>query len=57
MKKVNSSVQRRDKKTRKAKQLMKMIAVGLDQSIERLTAESKVAGSIPGARPILKVLK
>ena len=36
---------------------MKMIAVGLDQSIERLTAESKVAGSIPGAGPILKVLK
>ena len=35
-KKVNSSEQRRDKKSRKAKHLMKMIAAGLDQSIERL---------------------
>ena len=32
-------------------------AVGLAQSVERLTAERKVAGSIPGAGPILRVLK
>ena len=34
---------------------MKMIVAELDQSIERLTAESKVAGSIHGAGPILRV--
>ena len=32
-------------------------AAGLAQSIERLTAEREVAGSIPGAGPILRVLK
>ena len=32
-------------------------AAGLAQSVERLTAEREVAGSIPGARPILRVLK
>ena len=32
-------------------------AVGLAQSVKRLTAERKVAGSIPGAGPILRVLK
>ena len=30
---------------------------GLAQSVERLGAEREVAGSIPGARPILRVLK
>ena len=30
---------------------------GLAQSVEHLTAERKVAGSIPGAGPILRVLK
>ena len=30
---------------------------GLAQSVERLTAERVVAGSIPGAGPILRVLK
>ena len=30
---------------------------GLAQSVERLTAEREVAGSIPGAGPLLKVLK
>ena len=30
---------------------------GLAQSVERLTAEQEVAGSIPGAGPILRVLK
>ena len=29
----------------------------LAQSVERLTAEQKVVGSIPGAGPILRVLK
>ena len=29
----------------------------LDQSVERLTAEREVGGSIPGAGPILRVLK
>ena len=29
---------------------------GLAQSVERLTAEREVAGSIPGGGPILKVL-
>ena len=32
-------------------------AVGLAQSVERLTAEREVAGSISGAGPILRVLK
>ena len=32
-------------------------AAGIAQSVERLTAERKVAGSIPGAGPILRVLK
>ena len=30
---------------------------GLAQSVERLTAEREVAGSIPGAGPTLRVLK
>ena len=30
---------------------------GLAQSVERMTAEREVAGSIPGAGPILRVLK
>ena len=32
-------------------------AAGLAQSVERLTAEWEVAGLIPGAGPILRVLK
>ena len=32
-------------------------AAGLAQSVERLTAEREVAGSIPGAVPSLRVLK
>ena len=32
-------------------------AAGLAQSVERLTAEWEVAGSIPGSGPILGVLK
>ena len=32
-------------------------AAGLPQSIERLIAERKVAGSIPGVGPILRVLR
>ena len=31
-------------------------AAGLAQSVERLTIERKVVGSIPGAGPILRVL-
>ena len=34
-----------------------LTAAGLAQSVERLTAERGVAGSIPGAGPILRVLK
>ena len=30
---------------------------GIAQSVERLTAEREVAGSIPGAGPLLRVLK
>ena len=33
------------------------LAAGLSQSVERSTAEREVAGSIAGARPILRVLK
>ena len=33
-----------------------LTAAGLAQSVERLTAEREVAGSIPGAGPILRVL-
>ena len=33
-----------------------MAAAGLAQSVERLTAEREVAGSIPGVGPILRVL-
>ena len=32
-------------------------AAALAQSVERLTAEREVAGSIPGIGPILRVLK
>ena len=34
-----------------------MTAAGLAQSVERWTAEWEVAGSIPGAGPILRVTK
>ena len=34
-----------------------LTVAGLAQSVERLTAEWKVAGSIPGAGPLLRVLK
>ena len=37
--------------------LIIVTAAGLSQSVERLTAEREVAGSIPGIRPILWVLK
>ena len=33
------------------------ILAGLSQSVERLTADREVAGSIPGAGPLLRVLK
>ena len=35
-------------------QLVKL--AGLAQSVERLTAEREIAGSIPGVGPILRVL-
>ena len=35
----------------------KSSVAGLAQSVERLTAEREVAGSIPGAGPLLRVLK
>ena len=34
-----------------------LTASGLAQSVERLTTEQEVAGSIPGAAPLLRVLK
>ena len=34
-----------------------LTAAGLAQSVERVTAERKVAASIPAAGPILRVLK
>ena len=34
-----------------------LTVAGLAQSVERLTAEREVAGSIPEARPTLRVLK
>ena len=37
--------------------LFLLLLVGLAQSVERLTAEREVTGSIPGAGPILRVLK
>ena len=37
--------------------LTRLTAEGLAQSVERLTAERELAGSIPGVRPILRVLK
>ena len=37
--------------------LIFLTAAGLAQSVERLTAEREVVGSIPGAGPILRVLK
>ena len=39
------------------KPMLGLTAAGLAQSVERLTAEWEVAGSIPGAGPILRVLK
>ena len=36
---------------------MYMRRAGLAQSVERLTAEQEVVGLIPGAGPILRVLK
>ena len=36
---------------------LNLTAAGLAQSVERLTAEQEVGGSIPGAGPILRVLK
>ena len=33
------------------------VVAGIAQSVERLTAEREVAGSIPGAGPLLRVLK
>ena len=35
----------------------KLTAVGLAQSVQSLTSEREVVGSIPGARPTLGVLK
>ena len=35
----------------------KSSVAGLAQSVERLTAEREVVGSIPGAGPLLRVLK
>ena len=37
--------------------LIFLSAAGLAQSVERLTAEREVVGSIPGAGPTLRVLK
>ena len=34
-----------------------LTVAGLSQLVERLTAEREVAGSIPGAGPLLRVLK
>ena len=39
------------------KLLPEKTVAGKAQSLERLTAEQEVAGSTPGAGPILKVLK
>ena len=36
---------------------MLVTVAGIAQSVERLTAEREVAGSIPGAGPLLRVLK
>ena len=36
---------------------MRLTVSGLAQSVERLTAEREVAGSNPGAGPLLRVLK
>ena len=37
--------------------LIFLTAAGLPQSVEHLTAEREVVGSIPGAGPTLRVLK
>ena len=34
-----------------------LTVAGLAQSVERLTAQQEVAGSIPGVGPLLRVLK
>ena len=34
-----------------------LTAAGLAQSVEHMTAEREVAGSIPSAGPILRILK
>ena len=39
------------------KEFAQVTAAALAQSVERLTAEREVAGSIPGTGPILRVLK
>ena len=36
---------------------MLVTVAGIAQSVERLTAEREVAGSIPGAGPLRRVLK
>ena len=36
--------------------IVSITAAGLAQSVERLTAEREVVGSIPGVGPILRVL-
>ena len=36
---------------------MLVTVAGIAQSVERLTVEREVAGSIPGAGPLLRVLK
>ena len=52
---ARSVASRLKKNTPLAKKLLTV--AGLAQSVERLTAERAVVGSIPGAGPILRVLK
>ena len=42
---------------KKSRLIFHLTAAGLAQSVERWTAEQEVAGSIPGAGPILTVLE